>query len=298
MNAVPLAKTGLRIRHGTSADGNRILPLIYFEPYVHQQPGWRPILDYITPPSVFLLLEQDDRPQAVWLASIEEDEKDTVSWLRLFAVAYTFSPQEAWAQLWGQALSALRQAGVQRLYALGTKGWLNALLEKSGFWQVTTVRNLAWQRQPLPPRPSLPADITLRPMEISDLKAALTLDRSAFPSPWKMTAPDIERVFQEATASTVAVSPQGIVGYHISTSGVRGGHLARLAVHPRAQRRGIGYALVYDALTHFVREGAEWVTVNTWSDNVGAIRLYHRFGFHFLPEAHPLYCLDLASEGI
>lgn len=294
MNTAPVTQTGLWIRHGTSADGNRILPLIYFEPYVHQQPGWRPILDYITSPSVFLLLQKDDLPQAVWLASIE---KGAVSWLRLFAVAYTLSPQAAWAQLWRQALPALKQAGVKRLYALGTKGWLRSLLEDSGFRQGTAVRNLAWRRQPLPPRRPLPAEITLRPMEPSDLEAALALDRRAFPNPWKMTRPDIERVFQEATSRTVAVSPRGIVGYHISTSGVRGGHLARLAVHPQAQRRGIGYALVYDALTHFVQEGAEWVTVNTWSDNLAAIQLYHRFGFHFLPEEHPLYCLDLASEG-
>lgn len=291
MNAASLTQTDLRVRPGTSADGNRILPLIYFEPYVHQQPGWRPLLDYITSPSVFLLLQKDDHPQAAWLASIEEED---VGWLRLFAVAYTLSPQEAWRQLWRRARSALQRAGVRRLYTLGTKGWLRSLLESAGFQQETTVRNLAWQRQPLPPKRPLPPGVILRPMEPSDLEAALALDRSAFPSPWKMTAPDIQRAFQDATSSTVAVSPQGIVGYHISTFGARGGHLARLAVHPQAQRRGIGYALVYDALTHFVQEGAEWVTVNTWSDNLAAIQLYRRFGFHFLPEAHPLYRLDLS----
>ncbi len=294
MNAALLTQTGWQIRRGTREDRNRILPLIYFESYVHQQPGWRPILDYITPPSVFLLLQKEEVPQAVWLASIEGE---AVSWLRLFAVAQPFATEQAWELLWDHARPALLQAGVQRLYALAVKEWTQRLFEQEGFRRISSVRNMAWQKQPLPPRRPLPPQFTLRPMTIEDLNAVLALDHQAFPNPWRMTAPDLQRVAQEAVVKTVIEGPEGLAGYQISTMGLRGGHLARLAVHPAAQRMGLGFALVYDALTHFLQEGAEWVTVNTWGDNQAAVQLYRRFGFRFLPEEHPLYCLDLAPEG-
>ena len=294
MTAAPLTQTEWQVRHGVLEDRNRILPLIYFEPYVHQQPGWRPILDYVNSPSVFLLLQQKDHPQAVWLASIEDEG---ISWLRLFAVAQVLSPEKAWALLWEQARPSLQKARVRRLYVLAVKEWTRTFFEEMGFQQVSSVRNMAWPRQPLPPRRALPPQIALRPMQPADLEAVLALDHLAFREPWKMSASDLEQVYQEAVISTVAEGPEGLVGYQISTLSVRGGHLARLAVHPAAQRQGIGFALVYDALSYFAREKAEWVTVNTWCENQAAVALYRHFGFHFLPEKHPLYRLDIAPEG-
>ena len=282
------------VRRGEAADRNRVLPLIYFEPFVHQQPGWRPPLEWAEEGAPFFLLCQDERPEAVWLASVEEEG---TAWLRLFAVSRDLAPEEAWEALWPHGEAALRQRGVRSLYVLSLHPWLERLVQQFGFRQVSSVRNMAWPRQPLPPRRDI-APLVLRSMQPEDIPAALAVDRAAFSPPWRMGARDMERVYQEAALARVVTDAQGVVGYQISTTGPGGGHLARLAVHPRAQGRNVGFALVHDALTTLTAQGAEWVTVNTWTENEAAIRLYRRFGFHFLPEASPVYRLDLASEAL
>ena len=68
-----------------------------------------------------------------------------------------------------------------------------------------------------------------------------------------------------------------------------GGHLARLAVRPDAQRKGIGTALVRDMLWQFERRGAERVTVNTQEDNQASLTLYQKAGFELTGESYPVF---------
>ncbi len=57
------------------------------------------------------------------------------------------------------------------------------------------------------------------------------------------------------------------------------GFLQRLAVDPAAEGRGIGSALVVDALRWLGHTGAREVWVNTQPDNERARSLYLRHGF-------------------
>jgi ribosomal protein S18 acetylase RimI-like enzyme len=68
-----------------------------------------------------------------------------------------------------------------------------------------------------------------------------------------------------------------------------GGHLARLAVLPAYQGRGVGYALVNDLLRQFVFRGIFRVTVNTQADNHASLRLYENMGFQRTGESYPVY---------
>jgi ribosomal protein S18 acetylase RimI-like enzyme len=99
----------------------------------------------------------------------------------------------------------------------------------------------------------------------------------------------LEIAFQQAAVATVAEDQDGIIGYQISTASSGGGHLARLAVHPRVQSQGIGYAIVRDLLAQFYRRGALQVTVNTQLDNLASLALYHKAGFQRTGEVYPVY---------
>ena len=76
----------------------------------------------------------------------------------------------------------------------------------------------------------------------------------------------------------------GITGYAITGRAGALGYLQRLAVHPDHQHRGIGSALVTDALWWAKRRGAEAVLVNTQESNHVALALYERLGFDFEPD--------------
>ncbi len=70
-----------------------------------------------------------------------------------------------------------------------------------------------------------------------------------------------------------------IVGYQLSTLYFDGAHLARLAISPVAQGKGVARALLSDVLTRFDRRGVRTMTVNTQSSNLRSQRLYTGYGF-------------------
>ena len=58
--------------------------------------------------------------------------------------------------------------------------------------------------------------------------------------------------------------------------------LASVAVHPARRTRGLGTALVREALLRARAAGARWLTLEVDADNLAAVRLYRREGFGLL----------------
>jgi [ribosomal protein S18]-alanine N-acetyltransferase len=105
----------------------------------------------------------------------------------------------------------------------------------------------------------------------------------------------LEHAFRQAAIATVAEKDGLLVGYQISTANHSGGHLARLAVHPGYQGKGVGYTILRDLLAQFERRGARHVTVNTQDDNTASISLYEKAGFIATGENYQVYECNLAS---
>ena len=81
--------------------------------------------------------------------------------------------------------------------------------------------------------------------------------------------------------------------YQISTQHRQGGHLARIAVLPSEQGRGLGEGLAREALHFFQARGVRLVTVNTQADNHRSLRLYRRLGFDLFGYDVPVWTLAL-----
>jgi ribosomal protein S18 acetylase RimI-like enzyme len=89
----------------------------------------------------------------------------------------------------------------------------------------------------------------------------------------------LRRAFAQAYYATVAENESGIIGYQLSTGGGQRAHLARLAVHPAGQGKGVGRALLSDLFTYLTYRGIPRLSVNTQSDNRVSLSLYQRMGF-------------------
>ena len=74
-----------------------------------------------------------------------------------------------------------------------------------------------------------------------------------------------------------------MVGYAITGRGAGQGFLQRLATDPDLYGRGVGSALVVDALQWSARRRARRVLVNTQRENTRALDLYRRLGFEPTP---------------
>lgn len=143
----------------------------------------------------------------------------------------------------------------------------------------------------LPQVPSAPLRRGLR----RERDQILSLDALAFPPFWRLDDTGLTEAMSATRRARLRVAAEGrVLGYAISgRSGARG-YLQRLAVHPSAQSRGLGRALVVDGLGWMRRRGADRVMVNTQADNQRALRLYQRLGFHL--EASGLAVLSRRLE--
>jgi ribosomal-protein-alanine N-acetyltransferase len=136
-------------------------------------------------------------------------------------------------------------------------------------------------------------DITVRLVRAEDLPTLAQVDQAAFAPPWQMTFSELRQAERVSAICTVALYQERIVGYQLSTLYFDGAHLARLAVLPEMQGKGIGGLLLSDVLRYFSRRGVFVMTVNTQSSNEVSQRLYMRFGFRHNGYNLPVWMADI-----
>ena len=279
----------LHIRPAVAEDQQQIADLIRFESHVHRHLDWRTPLEWLGD-SPFLVHEQDGRLSAV-LACPSDPE--SIAWIRLFAFDSTLSGPYAWARLWEAARQELAQRGRVTVACIAMQRWLEPILINSGFVLYQHIVMLDWDGPLFTPCP-MPQGVTLRPMTAGDLPAVAEVDASGFESLWQNSLAALTRALSQALYASVAMDGARLVGYQLSTANPHGAHLARLAIRPEAQRRGLASALVSDLILHQKEHGGRsFITVNTQAGNTASLALYHKIGFRRTGEQYPVYRLDV-----
>jgi ribosomal-protein-alanine N-acetyltransferase len=113
----------------------------------------------------------------------------------------------------------------------------------------------------------------------SDLAALVELDRACFGRrAWSV------RAWREAVTTpewtTVVIERDGaVVAASVLIPDVPRACLASIAVAPEWRRRGLGHALVRDAIARARAASARWLSLEVDRANRGAVGLYRRQGF-------------------
>jgi ribosomal-protein-alanine N-acetyltransferase len=236
----------------------------------------------------FLLALEGRKPVAC--LACPPDPPD-VAWIRLCMVSSQTRPTLAWERLWPRAAQLAREHHAIQAAALATGGWLDGLLQSSGFEHTTDVVFLEWLELK-PPHPST-VEGSLRTMRHADLDAVSTVDQYAFKDIWRLSNNTLQQAFYSSSYASLLEKAGEPVGYQITTRSPYGGHIARLAVHPSHQGQGLGRALVVDVLQRISPAGNARVTVNTQIDNARSLRLYKRLGFRETDSRHPVFQCNL-----
>lgn len=277
------------VRSATDDDLQRLANLVHFEAHVHRHLDWRPPLDWVGH-HPYLVAEQNG---TLFAALACPPDPPGVAWIRLFAVSSDFSIRTAWEKLWGAACERLFNPDDRiSVAAIPLHTWFRNLLEGSRFVHTHGVVVLSWKRAPVILRRASNS-WAIRQMEAADLEAVEAVDISAFSLVWQNSRENLELAFRQSAVASVVEYRGQIVGYQISTATPMGGHLARLAVLPALQGRGIGKALLNDLLFQFEQRGAQTVTVNTQHDNLNSLSLYEKAGFKRTGEEYPVYQYEL-----
>lgn len=124
--------------------------------------------------------------------------------------------------------------------------------------------------------------IVLRRAIPEDLAQILALDALCFDEFWSYGTSELSDYLTKNRAA-VAEGEDGLIGYTLCTVVGGAGTLGRLASHPSARRRGVGTALLRDAVGYMARQGATTVSLCTQEDNVASRSLYAGVGMRELP---------------
>lgn len=131
-----------------------------------------------------------------------------------------------------------------------------------------------WQLRP---------SVAMRKARRSDEPAVLRIDSAAFEPLWRLGADGLDYALRATPLTRHRVATRGrageVVGYAVSGIAGERGYLQRLGVAPSTRRRGVGSALVIDALRWMRRRRAHDAIVNTQTDNDAALALYLDLGF-------------------
>lgn len=279
-----------QVRPADLRDHQRLSNLIFFETRSHRHLDWRPPLEWLGE-DFFWAVEEGERITAA-LACPEEIKG--IAWVRLFVHSGYWSAENAWTVLWEAARADIARAGGAKVAAIVQHSWFQKTLEWSGFENRQSIVMLEWSYQPWAAREA--EGIRIRAMTEADLPNVTAVDGASFDPLWHNSLDTLRRAFSQSLFATVAEDERGIVGYQITTGMGTRAHLARLAVHPSVQGRGVGRVLLGHLFDDLVRNGCLKLSVNTQNDNLTSLRLYQKMGFLRTGESYPVYTFDVSAN--
>jgi ribosomal-protein-alanine N-acetyltransferase len=279
--------TRWHIRSAVQADRTIISALLSSAPWTHQHLDWVSVFDLLGSSPFLIALERNSPAGCL---ACPPDPPD-VAWLRYFGVVSGYTPHQIWTLLWPEASKAAEEEGAQVAAVLSAADWISPILLESGFEHVNDVIFLEWQGK-IEPVTAL-TEGRLRALRSEDLPALADVDQRSFDRLWRYSLNTLGEAFKQSSIATVIEREGHPIAYQMSTTSIYGAHLARLAVAPEWQGRGLGKALVMDALHRLIREGAAKISVNTQVDNIQSLRIYHALGFKKIGSPYPVYQFQL-----
>ena len=131
-------------------------------------------------------------------------------------------------------------------------------------------------------------DESIRAVSLDDLDDIIEIEKLSFVSPWT------KRLFEETLISPISSSfimkkGRATLGYIILYSVADEAHILNIAVHPRYRGKGCASSLIKHVLDYFEEKDVHDFFLEVREGNIGAIRLYKRFGFEKIGKRKKYY---------
>jgi ribosomal-protein-alanine N-acetyltransferase len=145
-----------------------------------------------------------------------------------------------------------------------------------------------------------PQSLEIVEMTPEDLEQVIEIEAWSFPSPWPMSVFLYElrsSLSHNIVAKTGEVHGGAIAGYlnyWIVSDEV---HIHHIAVRRDMRRMGIASELMLEMIRRAIRNNGRWGTLEVRPSNLGAIRLYEKFGFK-IKGVRPRYYSDTGEDAL
>ena len=121
--------------------------------------------------------------------------------------------------------------------------------------------------------------IVIEDMTVDDIDGVQDVERASFPVPWPANAFRHELTQNKNARYIVAREDDRVVGYAGLWLSLDEAHITTFAVHPDRRRRKVGERMLLRVFEVATELSAEWLTLEVRASNVGAQRLYEKYGF-------------------
>lgn len=121
--------------------------------------------------------------------------------------------------------------------------------------------------------------VVIEDMGIDDIDAVQVVERASFAVPWPANAFRHELTQNKNAHYIVAKEGDHIVGYAGLWLSLDEAHITTFAVLPDYRRRKIGERMLVAIFDRAAKLGAEWLTLEVRASNIGAQKLYEKYGF-------------------
>jgi ribosomal protein S18 acetylase RimI-like enzyme len=222
----------------------------------------------------FVGVQVEDRPLTM------PNDAPTRAHLRAVAFQHNHPPEIELSRLMGLIVETQNGPYPVQYLCYGAEYWLSKSLGEAGFTQVEAVQfyQLDRLRSRLASLLPDPPDISLAPLYPAQIDELAVLDAATFDPLWHFGRRDLFELLMRGRMQ-VAWSGGRMAGYNaVCANSPSEGQLARLAVHPDFQGRGVGRALLSDAIRYAAGEFSVLV-LNTQINNSRSQALYRGMGF-------------------
>lgn len=265
---------------------DKVLRLLKDGSFKHRHLDWHSVEYWLDKGPGFVYLE--DKYVSGFL-SCGEGPKN-IAWIHLFAVAQDSLIHNAWRSLFRKTLDYYSSWLKIAFAAIPLARIFENELSISGF---TTKNNIIVFRKNISNVSPEIAHTTnqVLPCVQVDCESLLEVDHCAFIPLWQLTQEAFIAAYNSAYYCSKIVHEGKVIAYQLSTRRGTSVHLARIAVLPEFQGKGIARTLLDDLILYAGFNQNDEITVNTQSDNSRSIQLYTSKGFEQLPETFPIFIM-------
>lgn len=283
------------VRPAEQADAPAIQRLLQTAELIHTHIDWRPPGEWLAWPGFYVYDPSgvDRRPRSIF----GNEPYSVVACL----CAAADPPPAAWVRLAAflngnfdqvQALFAAAVAGlppdIDEINWFVDEDWSVPWLERLDFTEVNRVESYIKEDTTIPVFDA-PDGLIIRPVSPDDLPQLAIIEAAAFEPRWRHSAEGLFLAWGRSLSFDVALLAGEPVGFQMSHGGRGKAHLSRMTVDPALQGRGIGAALLAQAIEGYREQRVRSITLNTQADNLASQRLYGRFGFRRMGDSYPVW---------
>lgn len=236
----------------------------------------------------FLCVQTEDRPPTMPAGA------PTRANLRAVAFRHNHRPEIELGRLMEMIVREQTETYSVQYLCYGGEHWLSSALKDSGFEQVEAVQfyQLDRLRARLQSLPAYPSELTFAPLSPALLDEVATLDAATFEPLWHFGRRDLFELLMRGRMHGAWWNGK-LAGYSAVCANTHSeAQLARLAVHPDFQGRGIGRALVSDSI-RYAAESFSVLVLNTQVNNSRSQSLYRSMGFRPMGSTLPVMGLTI-----